>query len=111
MPMKRAVPRRRLSPSGGNSRTTPIGPCAITLMRSSAAISAFYHIDHALQVPGEVLAHVFLDHGKREARVAVEEPALVLGDDDVVHVPEGRILGQGLFCENVERGAGDPLFL
>src|SRR6202162_1073625 len=81
------------------------------LMRSFAAISAFYHIDHALQVPGEVLAHVFLDHGKRESRVAVEEPALVLGEYDVLHVPEGRILGQGLFCEHVEGGAGDPLFL
>src|SRR5258707_12242202 len=77
------------------------------LMRSFAAISAFYHIDHSLQVPGEVLAHVFLDHRKREARVAVEEPALVLGDDDVLHVPEGRILGQGLLGEHVEGGAGD----
>src|SRR5467141_3845763 len=77
------------------------------LMRSFAGISAFYHIDHGLKVPGEVLAHVFLDHGKREARVAVEEPALVLGDDDVLHVPEGRTLGQGLLGEHVERGASD----
>src|SRR5437660_12838022 len=81
------------------------------LMRSFAAISAFYHIDHALEVPGEVLAHVFLDHGKRETGVAVEEPALVLGDYDVLHVPEGRILGQGLFREHVERGTGTlPFF-
>ena len=35
IPMKRAVPRRSESPGGGNSRTTPIGPCAITLIRSS----------------------------------------------------------------------------
>src|SRR6266851_8280115 len=77
------------------------------LMRSFVAISAFYHVDHALQVPGEVLTHVFLDHGKREARVAVEEPALVLGEDDVLHLPEGRIPGQGLLGEHVERGARD----
>src|SRR5207245_10194873 len=77
------------------------------LMRSFSAISAFYHIDHALQVPGEVLAHVFLDHGKRESRVAVEEPALVLGDDDVLHIPEGRVHGEGLCCEHVERCASD----
>src|SRR6266852_5950367 len=77
------------------------------LMRSFAAISAFYHINHALQVPREVLAHVFLDYRKREARVAVEESALVLGDDDVLHVPERRIIGQGLPGEHFERGAGD----
>src|SRR5260221_11024513 len=77
------------------------------LMRSFAAISAFYHIDHALQVPGEVLAHVFLDHRKREARVAVEEPALVLRDDDVLHVPETRILGQSLPGDHVHPGPGD----
>src|SRR6267143_6180254 len=79
----------------------------ILRLRLRMTLLPFYHIDHALQVPGEVLAHVFLDHGKREARVAVEEAALVLGDDDVLHVPEGRILGQGLLGEHVERGARD----
>src|SRR5260221_1700127 len=79
----------------------------ILRLRLRMTLLPFYHIDHSLQVPGEVLAHVFLDHRKREARVAVEEPALVLGDDDVLHVPERRILGQGLPGEHVERGAGD----
>src|SRR6266851_3502711 len=83
----------------------------ILRLRLRMALLPFYHIDHALQVPGEVLAHVFLDHGKRESRVAVEEAALVLRDDDVLHVPEGRIPGQGFCCEHVERRAGDPLFL
>src|SRR2546422_8169847 len=55
----------------------------------------FYHVDHALDVAGEPLDEVVLDYRDREPRVAVEEPALVLGEDDVLHVPEGRVLGQG----------------
>src|SRR5882762_2597898 len=51
------------------------------LVQGGDACLPFHHIDHSLQVPGEVLAQVVLEHGDREARVAVEEPALVLGDD------------------------------
>src|SRR5216683_7073849 len=89
------------------------------LMRSfSRAISLssdnalpFYNVDHAFDVAGEVLEEVVLDYRDREPRVAVEKPALVLGEDDVLHVPEGRVLGQGLLGEHVEGGAGDSLVL
>src|SRR6266571_4657352 len=93
----------RTAPQRRSSSAVEIG----WLMRSFAAMNAplaLHHVDHALHVPRQPLSHVLLDHGKSEARVAVEKPALVLGDDDVLHVPERRIPGQRLGRENVERG-------
>src|SRR6266702_7725355 len=100
----------RTAPQRRSSSSVEIG----WLTRSLAAMNAplaLHHVDHPLHVPRQPLSHVLLDHGKSEARVAVEKPALVLGDDDVLQVPERRISGQRLGGENVERGAGDfPAF-